>query len=323
MKKPQVTVLMPVYNAARFLAEAIKSILGQSFTDFEFLIINDGSTDKSLDIIKQFAVQDKRIKIINRKNKGLVASLNEGVGLAKGKYIARQDADDISLPARLEQQLEYLENHPDTGLLGTNLKVIDEKGEQVPPSIANVDLLTSPDDLKLAEIFSNQFAHGSVIVRTDLIKESNYDDSYKHAEDYDLWTRISHKTALANLKEPLYVWRFHEKGVTATKSAAMKAQAFKVVSREFQYYLTHKSEYKFFSFHPFSMRGGVRAYLSRKSSVYRDMAILYGRHGLRRRAVFVILLAALHAPWLTKNYRHLFLTIASRDRALAIEYELF
>src|SRR5665647_1469233 len=124
MKSPKVTVLMSVYNSESFLAEAIDSILGQTFKDFEFLIINDGSKDKSLEIIKNRAKNDPRIRLISRPNKGLVKSLNEGLAKARGEYIARMDSDDISLKTRLKKEVDFLDSHPDVGMVGSNYTII-------------------------------------------------------------------------------------------------------------------------------------------------------------------------------------------------------
>src|SRR5947207_1274318 len=118
---------MSVYNGENYLAEAIDSILNQTFKDFEFIVIDDGSSDTSLKIIKKYT--DPRIKLISRKNKGLVASLNEGLAKAKGDYIARQDADDVSLPQRLKKEVEYLDAHPKVALVGSNYKHLDAKGK--------------------------------------------------------------------------------------------------------------------------------------------------------------------------------------------------
>jgi len=109
---PAITVLMPVFNGGRFIGEAIESILGQTFTDFELLVINDGSTDDSLAVIGEYAARDRRIRVVSRENRGLVATLNEGLGLARGAYLARMDCDDISLPARLRRQYDFMRAHP-------------------------------------------------------------------------------------------------------------------------------------------------------------------------------------------------------------------
>lgn len=319
MKLPKVTVLMPVYNAGGFLAEAIESILNQTFRDFELLIIDDGSTDRSLGTIKKYTKQDKRVKVVSHgENKGLVATLNEGIGLAEGKYIARQDQDDISAKSRLKKQVEYLDNNPSIGLLGTNYDVIDNRGK----TVATTDVFTSPEDIKLAEVFSNQLGHGTIIARRRLLRTFPYDEDFKNAEDYDLWARLSHHTKIANLSKPLYKWRLHETGMTNTKTAAMQSQVHRIRNREFRYFLSHKSDFKIFSFHPRSMRGGTRSYLEKKSSVFRDMALMYCYTGLRRKAVPALLLALLYAPWNKKTYRQLIITLFRIKSMAMIDYEV-
>ena len=120
MTSPRISVLMPAYNSEQYVAESIESILNQTFTDFEFIIINDGSTDNTAKIIDEYAKRDERIKFVNNsKNKGLIGVLNEGLNLARGEYIARMDSDDISLPTRFERQIAYMELHPKCGVLGT------------------------------------------------------------------------------------------------------------------------------------------------------------------------------------------------------------
>ena len=164
VNSPQVSVIMPVYNAERFLRLAIDSILGQTFSNFEFIIINDGSTDGSLKIIKSY--KDSRIHLISRPNKGLAPSLNEGLTRAKGQYIARMDADDISLPKRLAQQVDFLDQNPTVGLVGSNYIIIDDSGKKLDVT----DVFTHPSDLKVAMVTCNQYGHGSVMMRSTVFK---------------------------------------------------------------------------------------------------------------------------------------------------------
>ncbi|HAS7841575.1 TPA: glycosyltransferase family 2 protein, partial [Vibrio cholerae] len=126
MSSPKISVVMSVYNGEKYLGEAIDSILKQTFSDFEFIIINDGSTDKTLEIIKSYMKKDDRIVLVSRENKGLIVSLNEGLDLAKGQYIARMDADDISIKSRFEKQIEFLDSNPDIGVCGTWVEVFGE-----------------------------------------------------------------------------------------------------------------------------------------------------------------------------------------------------
>jgi glycosyltransferase involved in cell wall biosynthesis len=209
---PKVTVLMSVYNGKKYLREAIDSILGQTFTDFEFLIIDDGSTDSSADIIRSYS--DPRVRFIrNEKNMGLTRSLNKGIRLATGEYIARQDADDISLPERLEKQVRFLDQNKDVGLVGTYFFMINEAGK----TICVWNRLPEGIDLKKILLKGNPFGHGSVMFRAECIeKVGPYREEFKSVQDYDLWLRISEVYDVANIPEPLYKWRFHSKSISAS-----------------------------------------------------------------------------------------------------------
>lgn len=199
---PRVTVLMPVYNAAPFLAEAIRSILFQTFTDFEFLIIDDGSTDESVAIIE--ACQDSRIRLVsNGSNLGLVASLNRGLDLARGEYIARMDADDISLPERLERQVHFMDDHPKVGVCGCWVRFFPEE----PGNIWR--LPERFDDIHCWQFHTVGVAHPSVMLRRRLFVELGlrYDPSYRHIEDFELWDRAMRHMQFANLPEVLVKYR--------------------------------------------------------------------------------------------------------------------
>ena len=203
----KVTVLMPVYNGSRYLRQAIESILGQTWSDFEFLIINDGSNDNSRDIILSF--DDRRIRLVdNPSNIGLTKSLNRGLQLARAEYIARQDADDISYPERLERQVKFLDEYPDVVLLGTRTRAIDESGK---PQKEN--LLRIPIGLLAIRwylMFQNAFIHSSVMFRRSIICEKlgGYDESFAKAQDYELWSRIARSYAVENLSDVLLDYRF-------------------------------------------------------------------------------------------------------------------
>ncbi|MBN1980129.1 MAG: glycosyltransferase, partial [Chitinivibrionales bacterium] len=210
---PKVTVLMSVYNGQKYLREAINSILQQTFQNFELLIINDGSSDTTHDIISSY--QDQRIRLhTNEKNIGLTRSLNIGLGLAQGEYIARQDADDISLPRRLEQEIVFLEQHDDIWLVGTAFHLINEQGKL----LGTQGVLTDNTAIRTALLKANQFGHGTVMYRKALIHSVGYyREELGPAEDYDLWLRIAEKYKVANLSEPLYQWRVNPKGVSVTQ----------------------------------------------------------------------------------------------------------
>lgn len=218
---PEITVLMSVYNGERFLREAIESILNQSYSNFEFLIINDASTDSSRDIILSY--KDKRIRLMdNEQNIGLTRSLNSGLTLARGKYIARMDADDISMPERFEKQIRLLNNNHDIGLTGTYYQVITDNKrviEIIMPPTDNYEIKTKLSD-------GSQFCHGSVMFLKECIeKVGPYKEIFKSAQDYDLWLRISQKYNVANIPEPLYQWRFHLNSVSMNRSSQNKYAA--------------------------------------------------------------------------------------------------
>lgn len=212
---PRVTVLMPVYNAEAFLREAIESILGQTWSDFEFLIIDDGSIDNSREIISFFS--DPRIRIIdNPSNIGLTKSLNKGLEHAEGEYVARQDADDISYPKRLERQVQFLDAHPDVALLGTQALSVDEKGRPHKTNFLRipVGLLA----IRWYLMFQNAFIHSSVMFRRSIVwKElGGYDESFERAQDYELWSRTARLYKVDNLSDILIDHRF-EYGSTVSR----------------------------------------------------------------------------------------------------------
>ncbi len=195
---------MPVYDAEAFVAAAIDSILGQTFRDFELLILDDGSTDRSVEIIR--ARDDSRIRLIcNERRMELIRTLNRGVELARGKYIARMDADDISMPERLARQVAFLEADPDVGACGTWLVTMgDREGEvwRYPESAG---------DIRCRLLFDAALAHPTVCMRRDAFLRHGlrFDDAYPQAEDYQLWKRASAHFPLANLSEVLLRYRVH------------------------------------------------------------------------------------------------------------------
>lgn len=217
MKAPVVSVLMPVYNAEQFLREAIDSILCQTYTDFEFLIFNDGSTDKSSEIIKSY--DDKRIISFDYViNSGYLKHLNEGVKTAKGRYIARMDADDISLPDRFEKQITFLESHSDIALLGSSAIIINESGNE-----KKITEVIETSNLIFTQLFfENPFFHTSMMGRTSVFREFKYNDNYYVAEDYYLWSQIAMKYKLANLNEPLIKYRSYNESTSNLKAERQK-----------------------------------------------------------------------------------------------------
>lgn len=315
---PRISVILPVFNAESHLVESIKSVLNQSYNDFELIIINDGSSDGSQKIIEKFAKDDSRIKQVNhKKNLGLIDSLNEGLARAKGEFIARQDADDISASNRFLEQVKYLEAHVDIGVLGSNYIVMDDGGRDR----WTTNVFTHPDDIKLGLVFSNQMGHGSVMIRKTSLGNARFDKKYKSAEDYDLWARLSKTTRIANLKEPLYSWRSHKNSITSKDNIEMDDMRFKIRDREFQALKNGYTGYKLFSFHPFSIRNGLVSYLKKKNGLCRDLALLYGLSNQRVLAVVSLLLGIILSPLQSNNYRQLFFTLFYKSKLSTIKHE--
>jgi glycosyltransferase involved in cell wall biosynthesis len=210
---PRVSVIMAVYNDAAFVGAAVRSILAQTFTGFELIVIDDGSTDDSASIVRSFT--DPRIRLLAQPNAGLAAALNRGIAEAQGVYIARQDSDDVSEPDRLRRQVELLDARPDVVLAGTNATVLEETGERVSATTLPVD--DAPIRLSL-RTGANPFVHGSVLFRRDVAADAGlYRPAFRQAQDRDLWLRIAERGKLANLPDALYCWRLRRGGVGSSK----------------------------------------------------------------------------------------------------------
>ncbi len=210
-ERPTVSVLLTVYNEKPYLRRAVQSILDQTFEDFEFIIINDGSTDGSKDLLDRFAHCDERIRCVHQENKGLIASLNRGLNMAHGKYIARMDADDIAHPERLQAQVRFLDTNPDIGVLGTQVEWINDSGK----ADGEWNFPTDPDQVAWRLLFGTCLCHPSVMMRASLVQDlGGYTAWATHGEDYELWTRALLKSRLANLPETLLKYRRHGKTVS-------------------------------------------------------------------------------------------------------------
>ncbi|TSD65880.1 glycosyltransferase [Inquilinus sp. KBS0705] len=212
MTKPLVSIIMPVYNCKDFVAAAIDSMLSQTLTDFELLIIDDASTDSTVAIVSGY--NDARIKLIIKLiNTGLIESLNIGIDLATGTYIARMDGDDISYPERLQKQVTFLNNNPDVALCGTWYKMLS--------SGVVVEHPQHNEDIKLALLEYCALGHPTVMFRRQFILDNNlkYNEAFEAAEDYELWTRMATKGRIANLPEVLLTYRDHDSQVSKQKKA--------------------------------------------------------------------------------------------------------
>ena len=209
---PVVSVVMSVFNGERFLREAVDSILNQTFTDFEFIIVNDGSTDGTREILESY--EDQRVVLIHQENMGLTKSLNRGIERASGTYIARQDADDRSFPERLAAQFAFLSAHKDVVLVGSAVEVVSGSGN----TLATFRHPTEPDEIRLTLRKYNCFWHGSVMFRRDgFLALGAYSEQFVTAQDYDLWLRFSEQYRLANLPDPFYAYRFTTDSITVRK----------------------------------------------------------------------------------------------------------
>ena len=211
MTDPTVSVVLSIYNEQPYLKRAIQSILGQTFEDFEFIIINDGSTDGSREVLERFVDLDHRIRLVNQKNQGIPASRNRGLKLARGKYIAVKDGDDISHPKRFEKQVRFLEENPEIGILGTWIEQIDETGD----SLRQWRLPTHPDAIAWQSLFNYRLCHPTVMARRSVLENlGGYAEWVTCAEDYELWSRALLETRIANLPDLLYKHRQHGGSIT-------------------------------------------------------------------------------------------------------------
>lgn len=216
---PKISVILPYYNARVYLKEAVDSILEQTFTDLELILIDDGSDDGSSQIVEP--IVDKRIvRMKNETNLGLADSLNRGIDIARGEFIARMDADDISLPSRLKAQIDYMEKNPAVGILSTAYREIDQKGSVVGRQ-------ANPKNHNLIAwmfLFGNPIMHPGVLMRRDCVVEVGGYQLKGPAQDRELWLRLLGKTKFVNLPEELYIKRYHSASVTAGRRRQRRAK---------------------------------------------------------------------------------------------------
>ena len=215
---PKISVIMPAYNAEKYIAEAVESILGQTFDDFEFIIINDCSQDRTEEIILSY--DDPRIIYLkNEQNLGVAATLNKGLAIAKGEYIARMDADDISMPERFEKQAKFLDKKRKIVACGSATMLFGETQEQTVRIFP-----TNPQRANLQLIFAPCFAHPSVMIRREILKEYAlfYDECWEGTEDFALWWELGKKGRLVALREALLYYRMHTNQVTANSGSKIE-----------------------------------------------------------------------------------------------------
>lgn len=210
---PIISVVLPVFNGEAFIRQSVESILSQTFTDFELIIINDGSTDNSSEILHELAANDSRIILIERSNAGLVYTLNEGIEKARGEFIARMDADDIAIPERFELQLSKMISDPNLAVLGSFTRIINKEGSVV--GLGRYPVTPSETERFLQH--GSPLAHPTVLMRKHVLLElGGYRKVFSHCEDYDLWLRINEMGwGIANLSKPLLNYRVHGANISA------------------------------------------------------------------------------------------------------------
>ncbi len=215
IKNPKVSVIMSVYNGHPFLNQAIESILKQNFTDFEFIIVDDCSSDSSLKIISNYRELDSRIRIItNEQNYGPMKSANIGIKEARGEYIARIDSDDISYPKRLSSQVDFLDKNLDFGLVGSWGDIINSDNTV----LRQIKMIVESDDIKNKLIKYNPFFHSAIMFRKEIVDNIGlYDEGFRLAGDYEFYFRVIEKYKVANLPESLIAYRVHENSLTGKK----------------------------------------------------------------------------------------------------------
>jgi glycosyltransferase involved in cell wall biosynthesis len=206
--KPRVSVLMPVYNAERFLADAVGSILGQTYRDFELIIVDDGSIDGTPDIIWDFAKKDSRLRLVrNKSNLGIVKTLNKGLLLCQGEYVVRMDADDISTPDRLSKQIHFMENHPDVAVLGASVSYIDAE--------SRVLGVVRRSTIGKSLLSANPLLHPTVVIQKRALDRigAHYEEKYLYAEDYFLWLRLAKEGNLGVIPDVVLNYRISREAI--------------------------------------------------------------------------------------------------------------
>ena len=215
-----VTTVLPCYNAEMYIEESVYSILNQTYKNIECIVIDDASTDQTCALVERIAAHDVRVKLFRKEqNTGYTESLNMGLKLARGKYIARMDADDLAMPERLEKQVAYMEANPDCVVCGTAYK-LHHNGFAIYPPVSHHEIM-------LGMMYGNVFCHPSILMRTSVLAENEllYDTNYEPSEDYDMWVRLSRYGKLANLPDVLLSYRLHLSSVSSSRSLIQKKKA--------------------------------------------------------------------------------------------------
>jgi len=228
--KPLVSVVLPVYNGEEYLADAINSILAQTFSDFELILIDDGSTDGSPKILHAYEQRDPRVRVIVRENRGLVTTLNDAIDIARGKWIARMDQDDIALPHRLKCQLEWLET---TGadISGSWVRRFGSSDKRL------IRVRQTDEAIKIEILFCSPFAHPAVMMRAELVKHLRYDIACEKAEDYDLWERAAEAGwKMTNVQQVLLMYRVHATQISSKAAMSQQQVSLQIQRRYWEHF---------------------------------------------------------------------------------------
>jgi glycosyltransferase involved in cell wall biosynthesis len=229
---PTISVLMPVYNSAQYLRQAVESILAQTFTDFEFLIIDDGSTDASLKILQTYAAQDQRIHLTTRENRGLARSLNQMLTYAKGEFIARMDGDDIAMPERFARQVEFLRREADVVCVGSAMDWIDEQSR----FLGHCPVPESDQEIQRWLLGGISLLHHPCAMarRASVLEVGGYNETMMASSDLDLWLRLGEIGRLANLTDMLLQYRLHQQSITHANQVRQGSDALAACQRAWQ-----------------------------------------------------------------------------------------
>lgn len=292
-KPPLVSVVMPIYNCVPYLPEAIVSLLIQTFTDFEIIAVNDGSTDDSLSILKRFAKFDSRIKIIDQKNSGIVKALNRGIKESRGKYIARMDGDDISFPNRFKEQVAILERDPSIVLVAGDFEVIDESSQ----TMYREQVAPDNEFIQRAFYLRNAIAHGSVMFRKSAIESiGHYSNEYGPTEDMELWMRLLDYGKFSATGTSIYRWRVNSQGITSTNNPESIRQATEHLHRRWAKntpeYLTRKALLRKTRSYLIDFERNGQQYKHAFLTDTAQIAVKYASHGHRKLAAQQLLAVA-------------------------------
>lgn len=225
--EPVISVVIPVYNAEGYILEALRSVCEQTYRNLEIIVLDDGSTDRSKALIE--SVEDERIQLVSRENRGLIATLNEGITLSSGDYIARMDADDICLANRFAKQLEYLQSQNKVGVVFTGIEYINANGDVMRKKVSNETRKIESVEF----LFTCPVCHPTAMFNMGVLAKSDiqYDPAFDKTEDFELWTRLSNITQIGILSEVLFQYRIHSESITSKNSTEQRKTASKAIMK--------------------------------------------------------------------------------------------